>query len=108
MAVQIVNVELIMWLALLINFGSTYTKVTAIDLNKGSFLVRAQVPSTVATNVLNGFEEAQRSFASQLGFGDSDVGLKLARSIKQHFSPNSKSPIMNQVQSSRRKCNGSY
>ena len=69
-----------MGLALLIDFGSTYTKVAAIDLNTGSFLGRAQAPSTVATNVLDGFAEAQRTLERHLGFADSDVNLKLASS----------------------------
>ena len=57
-----------MGLALLIDFGSTYTKVTAVDLNAGLFLGRSQAPSTVSTNVLDGFEAAERQLESQLGF----------------------------------------
>ena len=67
-----------MGLALLIDFGITYTKVTAVDLNKGSFLERLQALSTVATNGLYGFAEVQHSLEAQLGLGDSDVDLKLA------------------------------
>tara|TARA_B100001123_G_scaffold135381_1_gene157063 strand:+ start:1267 stop:2673 length:1407 start_codon:yes stop_codon:yes gene_type:complete len=69
-----------MGLALLIDFGSTYTKVTAVDLNAGLFLGRSQAPSTVSTNVLDGFEAAERQLESQLGFSHSDVALKLASS----------------------------
>src|SRR5579863_9268132 len=42
-------------LALLIDFGSTFTKVTAVDLAAPCILARAQAPSTVATDVSEGF-----------------------------------------------------
>lgn len=45
-------------LALLIDFGSTFTKVTAVDLAEGRILGRAQSPSTVATDVCEGLLRA--------------------------------------------------
>lgn len=40
--------------ALLIDFGSTFTKVTAVDLHEARIVARAQSPSTVATDVCTG------------------------------------------------------
>jgi uncharacterized protein (TIGR01319 family) len=40
--------------ALLIDFGSTFTKVTAVDLAKAEVLGRSQAPSTVLTDVREG------------------------------------------------------
>lgn len=41
-------------LALLIDFGSTYTKVLAVDLDHAEVIGRAQAPTTVKDNMLNG------------------------------------------------------
>ncbi|HUF41837.1 MAG TPA: methylaspartate mutase accessory protein GlmL [Verrucomicrobiae bacterium] len=41
-------------LALLIDFGSTFTKITAVDLAKAEVLGRGQAPSTVLTDVREG------------------------------------------------------
>lgn len=43
---------------LLVDFGSTYTKVLAVDLNKEAIAGRSQSPSTVETNLLIGLEDA--------------------------------------------------
>jgi uncharacterized protein (TIGR01319 family) len=45
-------------LALLIDFGSTFTKVTAVDLAKAEVLGRSQAPSTVLTDVREGLLRA--------------------------------------------------
>lgn len=52
-------------LALLIDFGSTFTKVTAVDLAAPRILARAQAPSTVATDVLEGFFRALARIAER-------------------------------------------
>ncbi|MGH7886478.1 MAG: methylaspartate mutase accessory protein GlmL, partial [Candidatus Binatia bacterium] len=41
-------------LAILIDFGSTFTKVTAVDLSRAEVLGRSQAPSTVLTDVREG------------------------------------------------------
>ncbi len=41
-------------IAILIDFGSTFTKVTAVDLSKAEVLGRSQAPSTVLTDVREG------------------------------------------------------
>jgi len=43
---------------LLIDFGSTYTKVLAVDLDRSEVLGRAQSPSTVSENMLIGLQNA--------------------------------------------------
>jgi uncharacterized protein (TIGR01319 family) len=43
---------------LLIDFGSTFTKVAAIDMNKAEVAGTARVPSTVETDITKGLEEA--------------------------------------------------
>lgn len=45
-------------LALLIDFGSTFTKVTAVDLATAELLGRSQAPSTVLTDVREGLLQA--------------------------------------------------
>jgi uncharacterized protein (TIGR01319 family) len=44
--------------ALLIDFGSTFTKVTAVDLDRAAIVGRAQSPSTVDTDVCDGLLRA--------------------------------------------------
>jgi len=41
-------------LAILIDFGSTFTKITAVDLAKAEVIGRSQAPSTVLTDVREG------------------------------------------------------
>jgi uncharacterized protein (TIGR01319 family) len=43
---------------ILIDFGSTFTKVVAVDLNKAEVAATARVPSTVETDITLGLEEA--------------------------------------------------
>jgi uncharacterized protein (TIGR01319 family) len=45
-------------LAILIDFGSTFTKVTAVDLAQATVLGRSQAPSTVLTDVREGLLHA--------------------------------------------------
>ena len=44
-------------ISLLIDFGSTFTKVVAVDLESNKILARAQVPSTVEEDVTVGLKE---------------------------------------------------
>ena len=43
---------------LLVDFGSTYTKLTAVDLEKEYIVGTAKAPTTVETNVLEGYDKA--------------------------------------------------
>lgn len=45
-------------LALLVDFGSTYTKVLAVDLDKAEVIGRTQSPTTVEDNMLHGLLRA--------------------------------------------------
>ncbi len=67
-----------MSVALLIDFGSTYTKVTAIDLEQERFLGRAQSPSSVDTDVTQGLYRAIQTLKEQNGVRESEIGLRLA------------------------------
>jgi uncharacterized protein (TIGR01319 family) len=53
--------------ALLIDFGSTYTKLRAVDLDAPRVLASAQGPSTVTTDVTIGLEQALATLATKLG-----------------------------------------
>jgi uncharacterized protein (TIGR01319 family) len=53
--------------ALLVDFGSTYTKVVAVDLDRPAILGRAQHPSTVDTDVTVGLERALAGVAAAAG-----------------------------------------
>lgn len=43
---------------LLIDFGSTHTKLTLVDLDKLEILGSSKAPTTVKTNILNGYHDA--------------------------------------------------
>ena len=45
-------------LFLLIDFGSTFTKVAAVDIEKVELIGKAQSPSTVNTNMLYGLQNS--------------------------------------------------
>ncbi len=53
--------------ALLIDFGSTYTKLRAVDLTRGRLIGSAQGPSTVRTDVCEGLQQGLKRLESQLG-----------------------------------------
>ncbi|MCF7927024.1 MAG: glutamate mutase L [Candidatus Izimaplasma sp.] len=43
---------------LLVDFGSTYTKLTAVDLDEEYVIGTSHAPTTVTTNVLDGYDQA--------------------------------------------------
>jgi len=43
---------------LLVDFGSTYTKLTCVDLDKEYIIGTSKAPTTVETNVLDGYDKA--------------------------------------------------
>lgn len=53
--------------ALLIDFGSTYTKLRAIDLDRRTILGSGQGPSTIATDIAIGMQAALDDLARRLG-----------------------------------------
>ena len=66
--------------ALLIDFGSTWTKLRALDVESGELLATAQGPSTVATDVRIGFRAALESLARAFRGGLPSFAFRLASS----------------------------
>ena len=52
---------------LLIDFGSTFTKLTAVDLDKGEIVATASHFTTVATDIRDGYRNALIALYNQLG-----------------------------------------
>jgi len=65
--------------ALLVDFGSTWTKLRALDLDGGTLLGSAQGPSTVTSDINVGFDAALRALAGRLR-GLPDFAYRLASS----------------------------
>jgi uncharacterized protein (TIGR01319 family) len=66
--------------ALLIDFGSTFTKVRAVSLEDGELLATAQAPSTVGTTMMRGLNDALGFLGAQIGETAFDDYLRLASS----------------------------
>ena len=56
-----------MSIALLIDFGSTYTKLRAIDIDAGTVVASGQAPSTVTSDITIGLDAALAELESQMG-----------------------------------------
>lgn len=65
-------------LALLTDFGSTYTKVCAVALGSGMLIGRAQAATTVDTDIARGWRQAVECLTQQCGVDLSDVSVQLA------------------------------
>jgi len=63
---------------LLIDFGSTFTKVVAIDLHKVEIVATARVPSTVETDITIGLEEALKEIAGKANISSPEKKAALA------------------------------
>lgn len=50
---------------LLIDFGSTYTKLTLVDLQKAEIIATSKAITTVDTNIMDGFNEALNSLETK-------------------------------------------
>ncbi|MHB1473241.1 MAG: glutamate mutase L [Dermatophilaceae bacterium] len=59
---------------LCVDFGSTFTKAVLLDPADGSVLVGASVPTTVSTDILDGYRSIRETFANQ-GFPAADEVL---------------------------------
>ena len=55
---------------LLSDFGSTYTKVTAVDIDSAKIVAFAKSFTTIETDVNMGFDAAKKEIAAQLGTAD--------------------------------------
>jgi uncharacterized protein (TIGR01319 family) len=65
-------------LALLTDFGSTYTKVCAVDTESGQLIGRGKAPSTVDTDVVYGWNEAVNILNQEYGVALSAISAHLA------------------------------
>jgi uncharacterized protein (TIGR01319 family) len=63
---------------LLIDFGSTFTKVAAVDLKAEEVIATARVPSTVETDITVGLEQALENIADKAGICNLDRKEALA------------------------------
>lgn len=52
---------------LLVDFGSTFTKLTAVDLDKEDIILTAKAFTTVETNIIDGYEKALHLMYQQIG-----------------------------------------
>ena len=55
---------------LLIDFGSTFTKVVAIDLDRVEVIATSRVPSTVETDITIGLEQALKEISTKTGINN--------------------------------------
>lgn len=65
---------------LLIDFGSTFTKVTAVDRDDAVILGRAQSPTTIATDVAEGLAKAVHLLVEETGISSLADAPRLASS----------------------------
>lgn len=63
---------------LLIDFGSTYTKLTAVDMDNESILATAKSLTTVESDIMIGFNNAYKDLEEKLGGKDVNFIDKLA------------------------------
>ena len=63
---------------LLIDFGSTFTKVVAVDLEKVEIVSAARVPSTVESDITIGLEKALKRIADHVDISDVEKKKALA------------------------------
>jgi uncharacterized protein (TIGR01319 family) len=63
---------------ILIDFGSTFTKVVAVDTGKQEIISRVQVPSTVETDITIGLNEALEKISTDVNISSLDIKQALA------------------------------
>ncbi len=67
-----------MKVTLIVDIGSTYTKITAVDLEKEEVVGRSHAPSTVATDMTTGLKEAYDKLLQQTDIGEREIEHRLA------------------------------
>ncbi len=65
---------------LLIDFGSTYTKIVALDLAAETLVGSAQALTTIETDITIGLHQALAELMGNCGFGEKDIEAKYASS----------------------------
>ncbi len=53
---------------LLVDFGSTFTKLTAVDLKQEDIIATAKSITTVETNIIDGYESALKQLYQKMGY----------------------------------------
>jgi uncharacterized protein (TIGR01319 family) len=69
-----------MQLIYLVDFGSTFTKLTAIDIREEIIVATAKAPTTAGTNIMDGLEVALKQLEKKLDGRKFDVIEKLSSS----------------------------
>lgn len=69
-----------MELILLIDFGSTYTKLTAVDINSAQVVVALKAPTTVEADIMIGLNEVIEKLEAALAGEDYTIVEKIASS----------------------------
>ncbi|MDO8692391.1 MAG: glutamate mutase L, partial [Dehalococcoidia bacterium] len=67
-----------MKVTLLIDIGSTYTKIAAVDLDREELVGRSYAPSTASADMTIGIEEAYQKLLAQVGDTHIEVENRLA------------------------------
>ena len=62
---------------LFIDFGSTFTKLTLVDVNKDRIIATSKSHTTVKENVVNGYERALAELRSKVG-GEINIIKRMA------------------------------
>ena len=65
---------------ILVDFGSTYTKVTAVDLDSETVVGRAQSPTTVETDISIGLDKALGELRRACGLNENEICGRYASS----------------------------
>ncbi len=66
--------------AILLDFGSTFTKITVVDMKKGKVILTDKTPSTVHTDAMEGMNRCMESAGRVLTEQEMKEALKLASS----------------------------
>jgi uncharacterized protein (TIGR01319 family) len=69
-----------MCIHLLVDFGSTYTKIIAVDIEKEMVLGRAQAPTTVDTDITIGLDNALSELVDLCGIDEREIEGRYASS----------------------------
>ena len=63
---------------LLIDFGSTYTKLMLVDIDAEEIVARAQAMTTVETSIVDGFQHAFEGMSKQIELNSINIVKRLA------------------------------
>ena len=67
-----------MSIRIFIDFGSTFTKVVALDIDREELATRVQAPSTASTDIVTGLNQALKLMAKEIPITEADIHNALA------------------------------